>query len=209
MYQTAVLGTLLLILIASVFYVRLTWRREINPVPATWILLMVMISLSLWMYWDSPNKSLTANIGVTANIITIAVILTGVIATNIHYGTLKVAFDKVQKWCLAAGAGITVFWWITDQPLVSYLLLQGIAVAAYIATARRLWKAERTTEPVFFWIASLLSNLCAVYPAAVTSDVFAWIFVVRAVPSSTLMLLLIWRIKRKMRLVNRAPYSVT
>ncbi len=202
MYEIFVTGSVLSVVIAGIFYIRLMWRGSINPVPATWILLLMMISISFFMYWESPNRSLTANIALTANFFNILMILIGVIVTNIRNGTLKVQFDVVQKWCLSGGVTVVLLWSVTDNPLMSYSLMQVIAVIAYFATAQRLWKAEHTTEPYFFWTASLVSNLCALYPAWVHNDVFSWIFLARAIPSTTLLMYLIFRIKRKTRRVQ-------
>ncbi len=199
MYEVAVLGTVVLMLVSAVDYVRRAWIRETNPVPATWILIVVTMSLSFWMYWDSPRKSWTANIGVTAALLNTSIILAGVIAANIRYGTLSVAFDKVQKWSLASGAGVVLFWFLTDQPLQSYVLVQLIALIGYFATMKRLWSAERSTEPLFVWTAVLLASLCALYPAWIRNDLFAWIFLVRVIPSTVLMIYLIARVKRKMQ----------
>jgi hypothetical protein len=203
MYEVAVLWVIVLMLISATDYVRRAWIRETDPVPATWILMMVMMGLSFWMYWDSPQKSVTANIGVTASLVNIIIILFGVIATNIHYGTLSVAFDKVQKWCLAGGAGIVMFWFFTEQPLISYALVQGVALVGYFATVKRLLKEKRNTEPLFSWVAMLFANLCALYPAWIKNDPFSWIYLSRAVPSVILVICLIIRTKSKMRLVNK------
>lgn len=197
MYEAFVIGSVLSVVVAGVFYIRLMWRRSINPVPATWILLLVMISISFFMYWQSPSRSLTANIALTANFFNITMILIGVLVTNFRNGTLRVQFDTVQKWCLAGGVLVVALWSITNDPLVSYSLMQIIAIIAYFATAQRLWRAEQTTEPYFFWIASLISNLCALYPAWVHHDLFSWIFLARAIPSTALLIFLIWRIKSR------------
>ncbi|MFA5127106.1 MAG: hypothetical protein WC465_03875 [Patescibacteria group bacterium] len=200
MYEIAVLGTVVLMLVSATDYVRRAWIGTSQPVPATWILMMVVMGLSCFMYWDSPKRSFTANIGVTAGVVNIAIILTGVIAANIHHGTLKVAFDRTQKWCLVAGAGVTIFWLFTKQPLIAYTLVQCIALIAYFATVKKLLKAKRSTEPIFIWAVVLCANLCALYPAWVKNDLFSWIYLARAVPSSALVLYLILRIKRRMRL---------
>ena len=175
--------------------------RENRPALATWILLTIMISLTWWMYWQSPRRSWTGNIGVNAAMINYAGILIGVLAANIRYHTLLVAFDAVQKWCLAR-VGIVMFWSITDQPLTSYVLMQCLALIAYVATVKRLWRASQSTEPMFFWVATILANLCAIYPAWVKHDLFAWIYLARAVPSTMLVIYLIARIKKKMLLTT-------
>lgn len=102
-YEVSVLSTIFLMSVATIDYVRCTWTRKINPIPATWILIVVTMALSFWMYWVSPWKSWTANIGVATALVNTSITLAGVIATNIRYDTLRVAFDKMQKWCLVSG----------------------------------------------------------------------------------------------------------
>lgn len=199
MYEVAVLATVILTAVSAADYIRRAWTRETNPALATWVLLQIMIGLTCWMYWQSPRRSWTANIGVNVGAASCLGILLAVLASNIRYGTLNVAFDAVQKWCLAGGALIVAFWSVTKQPLHSYVLVQCLALVAYAATMKRLWRAERSTEPLFFWVATLLANLCALYPAWARNDPFAWIYLARTVPSTTLVVYLIIRVKRKMR----------
>lgn len=151
MYEVAFLGTIVLMSAGTVDYVRKAWIGKSSPVPATWILMFVMILLSFWMYWESPRKSWTANIGVTAGMVAIGFILAGVIAANIRYGALRVAFDKVQKWCLAAGGVTVVLWSFTDNPFLSYILVQVVGVVAYIATVKKLWRAESAPRSQSFF----------------------------------------------------------
>ncbi len=197
-YEAAVLATIALLLISAVDYVRRAWIGETNPVPATWVLMMVMMSLSCWMYWHSPNKTWTGNIAVPTGALNVVCILTAVIILNVRRGTLKVAFDTVQQWCLAGGGVVVVFWLITKNTLISYVLVQCIGLIAYVATARRLWYAERVTEPVFFWVCVLSANLCALYPAWVRDDTFSWIYLARTIPTTTGMIFLIARVQRRM-----------
>ncbi len=199
LYVVIALVIALLMLVSAVDYVRRAWQGETNPVPATWILMMVMMGLSFWMYWVSPSKSWTANLGVTAGVVNIAIILLGVVAFHVYNGTLYVAFDAVQKSCLALGGAVVVFWAISDNPLHSYSMVQGIAVIAYIATVVRLWKSEKSTEPYFLWGVVFLANLLAIYPAFVRDDPFAKIYLVRAVPSTLFVIFLIARVKRRMK----------
>ncbi|MDO8599628.1 MAG: hypothetical protein Q7S02_05980, partial [bacterium] len=104
MYEAAVVGTIVMMVVSAADYIRRAWIRETTPVPATWILAVVMFTLSFWMYWASPRRSWTANIAVTAGLANTTAILIGVIATNIRYDTLRIAFDRVQWGCLAFGA---------------------------------------------------------------------------------------------------------
>ena len=188
-----------MMLISAVVYVYQTATHKAHPVPATWVLMLVVLGLSFWMYWTSPRKSWTGNIAVTSGLVNIIIILAGVIATNVRDRTLSVAFDKVQKYCLLAGGVVVVFWAITREPLIAYILVQVIALIAYLATVKRLWRAEKSTEPVFIWVAVLIACLCAIYPAWIKNDTFAWIYLGRAVPSTSFVVVLILRIKHRNR----------
>ena len=210
LYKLAVAMSICLMIVSALDYVRRAWKRKTEPVPATWILMMVMMGLSGWMYWQNPHKTLTGNIGVMAGNANVAIILTGVMAARIRrYRTLAVAFDGVQLTCLAFGALIVLFWCLTKQPLTSYILVQCIALVAYAATVARLWKAMRTTEPLFLWVSVLLANLCAIYPAWVRHDPYSWIYLARAVPSTVGVIWLIVRIKRRTHfaMITRDQYD--
>jgi hypothetical protein len=203
MYEIAVLLTVFLMIVSALDYVRRAWIGETNPVPATWILMVTMFSLSCWMYWESPKKSWTGNIALTSGLVNVVIILVGVIASNVRYGTLKIAFDSMQKWCIMGGFMVVIFWSITSKSLASllpYILVQCIALIAYIATVKRLWLAEKSTEPLFLWVAVLLASFCAIYPAISKQDVFAWVYLARAIPSTGIIIYLIVRIKKRMKL---------
>ena len=195
-----VVATVILYTASAIDYVRLTWQRRINPVPATWILMLITISLSTWMYMQSPNHSFAGNIGNTAALLNLSMIFAGVAARHFRDRTWQVAFNRLQKSCLLLGALIVVFWWFYRDGWVSYILTQTLALVAYPPTVVRLWKAERTTEPVFVWLAVLLACLTALYPAIVMQDKLAWIYLARAIPSTTIVLLLIFRLKRREKL---------
>lgn len=182
-------------MLSAVYYVRCALAGKSHPVPATWILMLVVMGLSFWMYWDSPRRSWTANIAVTAGIINVGYILIGVMWANYRRGTLRVAFDRVQIFCLLAGGVVVVFWFLTNQPLIAYTLVQGIALIAYVATIRRLLKVTESTEPMFQWVAVLIATIFAIYPAWERMDPFSWIYLGRALPSTALMVFLIGRIK--------------
>ncbi|MEA1929418.1 MAG: hypothetical protein U9M92_00815, partial [Patescibacteria group bacterium] len=207
MYEIAVMGAAVLLSVAILDYVRRAWTRKTDPVLATWILLAVVLGLSLWMYRASSSWSWTANISLIVGAAGVIVVLGGVIAAQIRYGTLRVSFDRTQKICLAGGALIIVFWAMTKQPLQAYILVQCIAIIGYSATIRRLLKAKANTEPLFFWVVAISSDICAIYPAWVTGDIFAWIFLGRAFSCSILVIFLILRLKWRTRRIEGVVIS--
>lgn len=105
MQEIMVLATVVLYTISAIHYVQATWKKEINPVPATWVLMQVVFSLSIWMYFTSPRHTLAGNIGNFAGFINICIIFSGVIGFHLYNKTLQVAFDSFQKKCLAMGGG--------------------------------------------------------------------------------------------------------
>ena len=61
-----------------------------------------------------------------------------------------------------------------------------------------LLKTSAGEEPPVLWWAVFLGCLFAIYPAWVRSDLFAWIYLGRAIPSTALVIFLIWRIEKRL-----------
>jgi len=202
MHNFSVWVVLVLTAYSGIYYVHCMWTGKAKPVLATWVLMMVMIGLSVWMYWDSPEKTWTGNIGVMAAVLNVAIILIGVIVVNVRDKTLSVAFDRPQKWCLVSGGAVTVFWWLTDEPLISYVLVQIIALIGYFATVKKLWRAKESTEPITVWGAIFIASVFSAYPAFERNDLYAWIYLVRAIPSTALVIYSINRVQRRERIVQ-------
>lgn len=203
MYEVTFLIVATLILASSVDYVRRMWRRnaegnrETDPKLATWILLVVFISLSTWMYCHSSRVSLKGNVALFASVFNIGTILVSVILVKWKDGKLFVKFDLSQKLCLLGGGLTVAFWFITHDPFWSYVLVQIVALCAYSATIVKLWNAVGSFEPVPTWALTLIAFLFAAYPALVDHDKFAYVFLIRGIPSTAFMVFLIVRAKAR------------
>jgi hypothetical protein len=197
--------TSILFLLSAYDYVRRAWRRESSPTLATWILMVLVMGLSLNMYLDKPQTTLTGNIGLVAAFINLVLILIGVTVVAIREHTLTLMFNRVQLICLGLAAIVTVLWFVADAPLLSYTLAQLIAVIAYIATIVRQWGRTATKpEPLLLWWCVLLANISAIYPAVVDPNAFAWIYLGRAIPSTSILIYVIYR-KHRMYDATLAP----
>ncbi len=204
---TIVLVAVALYMIAAVYYV---WRallpkgdiRQTKPVLATWVLMLTQSGIAVWMYWHGSNHSLAGNIGNTAGLLNLIVIFVGVLAARLRDGDELFSFSPFQKKCLAAGAVIVTFWCVTRDGDVAYYLTQALALVAYLATVQKLWKAERATEALLFWVIMLLACLASVYPAVFMHDRLAMVYLWRAVPSTAGVVLLIARLQRKQKLAE-------
>ncbi len=184
---------------SSIYYVYLVWVRVIVPVMATWILMGLMMGLSFWIYWNSPDKSWSGNVGITGGIFNVGVILVGIIAFNVKNRQSIIALSGIQLFCILLGVLVAILWLLTEKGLLSYGLVQLIALIAYVATAARLWRATKSTEPISFWAMILLGNFFAIYPGWVKfqtkGELFGFIYLARAIPCTILIIYLIWRIR--------------
>ena len=195
MYEVSVFVTATIMIVSGMFYVYYAWTGKTDPVLATWILMTVVLCLSFLMYLESPRRSWTGNIALTAGLVNILIILVGVTAAHIRHGTLRIAFDVTQKWCLIGGVAIVPFWWITNEPLISYILVQFVAIVAIFATAEKLWNAERNSEPLFLWATVFVAMLFAIYPTWIDDDIFSWIYLGRSILSTAFVLYLMMKIE--------------
>lgn len=195
MRNVMVLATVVLYTISAIHYVRMTWKSLVNPVPATWVLMQIVLSLSVWMYWKSPNHSFAGNVGNIAGFINICIIFGGIIVFHLKNNTLKVAFNSFQKKCLMMGGMIVIFWLFTQNGKVAYLLTQILALVAYAPTVERLWTAQKNTDSLFLWSTVFLACLTAIYPAIILQDKLAWIYLGRAIPSTALVIVIIFRLE--------------
>lgn len=197
MLLTMVIATVVLYTASAIRYIYLTWTKKIEPVPTTWVLMLTMFMLSVWMYWKYRDHSLAGNIGNIAGLLNVAAIFVGVLATNLRDGTWKIGFNSFQKYCLAGGVLIVVFWFITNEVFWAYILTQVLALVAYSATVKKLWNAERTTEDIYLWVCVLIACLTSIYPAVVKHDMLGWVYLGRAIPSTSLMIYMILRLRLK------------
>lgn len=186
--------------ISAIEYVYLAWKKVTEPTPATWILMFVSFSESVWLYWHTANHDLAGNIANIAGWFNVTFIFCGVMSRHWLDNTLRIAFSPFQKKCLRRGGYIILIWLITvilGVPYgaeVAYVLTQVLAVIAYIPTVRKLREAEKSPEPITVWIAAFLGCLCAIYPAVVLHRWQAWVYLARAIPSSSYVIYLIHRL---------------
>ena len=199
MYESAVWASVVVTLCSALYYVSRTWVRAIQPVLATWILVETTLGLSMWMYFSDPASTWQANIGLASGFVGTGMMLVGAFVVEVRDHSVRVEFDAVQKRCLLMGALIVLFWMISENRIVSYVLVQLVAVAGYAATIDRLARASHATEPLVPWVLSFLGSMLALYPALTTGDVFSCIFLMRTIPSISLVIFLIVLTKRRSR----------
>jgi hypothetical protein len=201
MYMLAVSVSGLLLVACGISSRKLAIEGKWIPAETTWILLSTMLCVSALMYLVSPARSLTKNIALTAGVANNLLILNGVLKGKRLAGLWK-KFTGLQKASMI-GSGLALVYWaatVGRYPVRSYTAVQVVGLLAYVGTVQKLFTAKRVTEPMSLWVSVLLASLCAIYPAYVMNDLFAKIYLARAIPSVIIVIGLIARARRRERL---------
>lgn len=179
-------------LFAGIRYSYLVAKEEIQPVLATWILLCVAISLSLWTYYSSKKRNLWSNV---ANISDFAVVWIILISIALCGDEVNLTFSRFDMVCLIASILILSFWQISKRHATSNLITQGLMTIGYFPTLHELWNASENTEPFGAWIMFLIISVTALIPPIIDKDRLAMIYAIRAVTLVSLVLFCMLRIE--------------
>ncbi len=202
MYLSSVWITAIIMMAGSIYYCIEISRGTVSPPPATFMIAATTFSLSLFMYSKNPEWSFSANIGLTSAFFSAWTICIYLVAKLVREKQLMLSINTWQWFALVSACIVFFFWVATDDAFMSYVLLQLAALIAYTPVIQKLWKATTDSESLVFWGSLMLSSAVASYAAYERSDIEAWIYIFRAVPSSLLVVLLITKIR--LRRVIRA-----
>ena len=210
LYMLAVVSSALLLVIFGIVCRKCALVGTWEPAETTWILLSTMMCVSALMYLVSPARSLTKNIALTAGVVNNLLILNGVLKGKRLTGLWK-KFTGLQKASMIGSALALIYWAATvgRYPVRSYTAIQLVGLFAYAGTVQKLFTAKRVTEPMFLWVSVFLASLCALYPAYVMDDLFAKIYLARAIPSVAIVIGLIARARRRERRLNASSPAMT
>lgn len=195
-YQFSVWTTAIIMMAGSFYYCYEIKKGTVSPPPATFIITAVTFTLSLFMYSRKPNWSFTANIGLTSAFLSAWTICIYLTIKLLKEGKFFLSINNWQKFAFTSALVVFIVWIITDNAFVSYVLLQLAVLIAYTPVIQKLWNAKKNSESLTFWTSLMLSSLVASYAAYERNDIEAWIYILRAVPSTLLVIILILRVKR-------------
>ncbi len=197
MYFISVWTASIIMMVGSFWYCYQILREKVHPPPATFIILSFTFPLAFYMYTQNPGWSFTANIGLTTSIASVWVVAAFLLTKLSFQKKLHIEVNLFQRITILVSLLILVFWFITKDQLISYVLLQVSALIGYIPVIKNLWKAERNRDSIIFWGSLFLSTCVASYAAYERNDVQSWIYIARAIPSTMTVLLLMNRIELK------------
>lgn len=197
LYTTSLWMSSVIMLLGTLWYCRLLWLGKVQPPPATFLILSLMFGLSFFMYAQKATWSFGANIGLTVSTLSVWMVTPWLMGLLAFRKKLRVEFNPFQWKMITAALVTMVFWLLTDDHFISYVLLQVIAVIGYVPTMVRLWKAKKNTDSLVFWLSVFFAVLVASYAAWLRNDIEAWIYIARAVPCVMIIIVLMIRLEIK------------
>lgn len=194
-FNLAVWISACIMIFGTMWYCNLIIKDKIpSPPLATFIVATVTFVLAIFMYSKKPEFSVKSNIALFSSALSAFIVL---LVLFVKIGSDKIVFNNLQKGCLLFCLGIVMVWFITDNPFVSYVLLQINALISYLPVYERNLKAQRNQDSFILWTSILFSNIVASYAVWEKGDLESWIFIARAVPSTLLVVLLMVRLELK------------
>ena len=151
-----------------------------------WVFFTIATVGSLLTYLAEGDFGLLDNILNTADIA-----LVGSVSVSIFlWGDKGTRFSRFDLGCMIAVLVILAVWILTRQHAVAHVSIQAILVIACFPVVKRLWRANRNTESFTMWIGLLLAP---VFSLLSSRGALAMVYVVRAIVSTALPLMLMIR----------------
>lgn len=199
MYLISVCTASVILMAGSFWYCYQILREEVHPPPATFIILSFTFPLALYLYTQKPDWSFSANIGLTVGVVSVWVVSVFLIAKLFIQKKLSIEVNLFQRITILVSLIILLFWFITKDQLTAYILLQISALVSYIPVIKNLWNAEKNRDSIMFWGSLFLSTCVASYAAYERNDIQSWIYIIRAIPSTMVVLLMMIRIELRQK----------
>lgn len=180
----------------AVRYTVLIRRGAIRPALAMWIFFAVAVAGSLFTYLAEGDYTPWDNILNAADLL----LCTYVAVIIAAFGDATTRFNRFDRGCLVAVVLIMAFWALTRQHAAANLLIQSILVIAYFPVVARLWRSHGSTESFAVWSALLLAPIFSLLSSEGT---LAAVYALRAIVSTSLLMVLMGRAARRGRALPR------
>lgn len=186
--QISIVSVSVLNLAITFWYCWLTYKQKIKPALAMWIFFTIAVGISLTTYMRSDHFSLLDNILNTTDLV-----LTISVSVAIYlFGDHSSRFSRFDKGCLIAVVMIVLFWFITQNHVITHSLTQIILVIAYFPVIRRLWKTRENGESFVIWTGMLLAPILSLLSS---KGMLATVYSVRAIICIVILLVLMLRVE--------------
>ena len=189
--------TVILLIGSAIWYSILTILGEIQPVVATFIMALVYFSISEATYWSKHRSaSIWNNMAMHAGFVNVILATIVVIGTALWKGNFIADFNSFHYLCLGLSTVILIIWKLTKNHTLSFLLIQLVAVIAYLPMFSRVLTAEIQTESNVMWIAILLASITAIPKVwkgyKEQKDWLGFIYIGRVIPINLILVYLVF-----------------
>lgn len=174
----------------AVYYYWLIYNKKIRPSLAMWVFFTLAVGMSLFTYMKDGQHSPWDNVLNTTDL----VFVSSVTVSIVLFGDRSTRFNRFDLVCLLVVALIVVFWFITENNVVTHLMVQGILVIAYFPVVTRMIRTRENNESYLLWSGMLLAALLALLS---TRGSLALIYTGRAVVCIILLMLIMARVDRQ------------
>lgn len=188
MKEISIYSVIIIILIITVIYIRELLKKKIKPALAMWISFSIAIVISMITYLKEGDNSLYDNIMNATDLVYVVTVSVAII----FFGDKSSRFTRFDKGCLITVLIISVFWFFTNNHLITNILMQIILVIAYFPVVKRLITSKENTEPFIVWIGMLVAPSIALFSS---KGMLATIYSTRAIICVSILLILMLRIE--------------
>lgn len=179
-------------LLIGLRYVWLIRRGKISPALAMWVFFTIAVIGSLVTYLSEGDYGFLDNVLNSADLL----LCGGVAIAVALYGDRSSRFNRFDLGCLGGVLLILAAWTLTRQHVMAHLAIQLILAIAYFPVIKRLWRSNRNTESFTMWVGLLLAPMFSLLSSKGT---LATVYAVRAIISTSLLLLLMIRVELRIR----------
>ncbi|GAP42117.1 hypothetical protein TBC1_11246 [Lentimicrobium saccharophilum] len=174
----------------AVYYYRLISKNKIRPSLAMWVFFTLAVGMSLFTYIREDSHSIWDNVLNTTDLVFVSAVTVSILL----FGDHTTRFNRFDLFCLGAVTLIIAFWVITQNHLITNLLVQGILVIAYFPVVNRMLRKGENHESYLIWGGMLLTALLALLSV---DGELALIYTLRAVVSILLLMGLMYYTDRR------------
>ena len=169
-------------------YIYFLYAKRISPSLAMWTFFSLAVGISLLTYFAEGSYSISDNI---LNFTDLILVVSVTVAILIR-GDSSTRFNRFDVACLLAVSGIIVFWFISDNHIVTNYSVQSIMVISYFPVFGRMLTQKKNTEAFSVWIRMLVAAGISLFAS---KGRLASVYAIRAVICTGALLLLMIRIE--------------
>jgi len=176
-------------LIITLRYGILIYKKSIQPALAMWVFFSIAVIMSLVTYMADGHYSFVDNILNTTDV----VLALSVSLFILIFGDRTSRFTPFDKGCLIVVTLIIVFWFFTQNHLITNFLIQAILIIGYFPVVKRMWETKSNTESFSIWILMLIAPAISLLSSrGFLASLYSW----RAIACVSLLLLIMISVKQ-------------